>query len=70
MAFKSTRNVVYSCKYPVVRCPKYRHRVQVNDVNERLKAILREVTNETRSAIIEIDGMPDHVSVLVERHDL
>ena len=40
--YKSNRNVVYSCKYHVVWCPKYRRRVLVNGVGERLKAILRE----------------------------
>ena len=29
MDYKSNRNVVYSCKYHVVRCPKYRRRVLV-----------------------------------------
>lgn len=66
MEYKSNRNVVYSCKYHVVWCPKYRRGVLVNGVDERLKAILREVAGETRSEIIEIEVMPDHVHVLVE----
>lgn len=66
MAYKSNRNVVYSCKYHVVWCPKYRRRVLVNGVDERLKAILREVADETRSEVIEFEVMPDHVHVLVE----
>jgi putative transposase len=64
--YKSNRNVVYSCKYHVVWCPKYRRPVLVNGVGERLKAILREVADETRSEIIEDEVMPDHVHVLVE----
>jgi len=64
--YKSNRNVVYSCKYHVVWCPKYRRSVLVNGVDERLKAILREVADETRSEIIEFEVMPDHVHVLVE----
>lgn len=66
MEYKSNRNVVYSCKYHVVWCPKYRRRVLVNGVDERLKAILLEVADETRSEIIELEVMPDHVHVLVE----
>lgn len=66
MEYKSNRNVVYSCKYHVVWCPKYRRSVLVNGVDERLKAILREVADETRSEIIEFEVMPDHVHVLVE----
>jgi putative transposase len=66
MEYKSNRNVVYSCKYHVVWCPKYRRSVLVNGVDERLKAILREVADETRSELIEFEVMPDHVHVLVE----
>jgi putative transposase len=35
-------------------------------VDERLKAILREVITETRSGVIELEVMPDHVHLLVE----
>lgn len=66
MEYKSNRNVVYSCKYHVVWCPKYRRRVLVNGVDERLKEILQEVARETRSEIIELEVMSDHVHVLVE----
>lgn len=41
--FKSNNNVVYSCKYHVVFCPKYRRKVLVNGVDERLKAMIREI---------------------------
>jgi putative transposase len=66
MEYESNRNVVYSCKYHVVWCPKYRRRVLVNGLDERLKAILREVAEKTHSEIIEVEVMPDHVHVLVE----
>jgi putative transposase len=45
---------------------KYRRKVLVNGVDERLKAILREVAEETHSELIEFEVMPDHVHVLVE----
>lgn len=64
--FKSNRNVVYSCQYHVIWCPKYRRKVLVNGVDERLKAILREVAGERQAEIIELEIMPDHVHLLVE----
>lgn len=64
--FKSNNNVVYSCKYHVVWCPKYRRKVLVNGVDTRLKEILQEVVSETTGEILEIEVMPDHVHVLVE----
>ena len=64
--FKSNRNVVYSCQYHVVWCPKYRRKVLTGGVDERLKAILREVAGERQAEIIELGIMPDHVHLLVE----
>ncbi|WP_156040067.1 IS200/IS605 family transposase [Alicyclobacillus macrosporangiidus] len=66
MEYKSNRNVVYSCKYHVVWCPKYRRKVLVNGVDERLKEILQDVAAERRAEIIEMEVMPDHVHLLVE----
>jgi putative transposase len=63
--FQSSRNVVYSCQYHVVWCPKYRRRVLVQGVDERLKRILHEVATERRAEIIEMEVMPDHVHLLV-----
>jgi putative transposase len=66
MEYKSNRNVVYSCKYHVVWCPKFRRPVLMNGVNERLKTIIREVVLETRSELIDLEVMSDHVHLLVE----
>jgi putative transposase len=66
MQFKSNRHVIYSCKYHVVFCPKYRRAVLVAKVDERLKAIIREVIAETSSELIELEVMPDHVHLLVD----
>ena len=66
MRCKSNRNVVYSCKYHVVWCPKYRRPVLVNGVDGRLKDIIRETCAEIHAAQIEMEVMPDHVHLLVE----
>ncbi|WP_419187093.1 IS200/IS605 family transposase [Allomeiothermus silvanus] len=66
MEYKSNRNVVYSCKYHVVWCPKYRRKVLVGGVEERLKEILLAIADERRAEIIEMEVMPDHVHLLVE----
>jgi putative transposase len=66
MGYKSNRNVIYSCKYHVVWCPKYRRPVLANGVDVRLKAIIAEVVAETESELIEAEVMPDHVHLLVE----
>lgn len=66
MEYKSNQNIVYSCKYHVVWCPKYRRRVLTSEVEERLKAIVHEVAQERQADIIELEVMPDHVHLLVE----
>ncbi len=66
MGYKSNHNVVYSCKYHVIWCPKYRRRVLVAGVDERLKAIIHAVAEERTAEIIEVEVMPDHVQLLVE----
>ena len=66
MEYKSNRNIVYSCKYHVVFCPKYRRRVLVDGVDERFKEIAREVAEDLRFEIIEMEVMPDRVHLLLE----
>jgi putative transposase len=50
----------------VVWCPKFRRSVLINGVDERLKSILLEVAEETRSEVIEMEIMPDYVHLLME----
>jgi putative transposase len=66
MKYKSNRNVVYSCKYHVVWCPKYRRKVLVDGVDERLKEILYAAAEERQAEIIELEVMPDQVHLLIE----
>jgi putative transposase len=64
--YKSNNNVVYSCKYHVVWCPKYRRSVLVKPVDARLKALIRETVAARRCEVVELEVMPDHVHLLVE----
>lgn len=64
--YKSNLNVVYSCKYHVIWCPKYRRSVLVKGVDVRLKEIIQGVAAECNSEILELEVMPDHVHLLVE----
>jgi REP-associated tyrosine transposase len=66
ISYKSNNNVVYSCKYHVVWCPKYRRGVLVNGVDARLKDIIQSVCAESRAELLKLEVMPDHVHLLVE----
>jgi putative transposase len=66
MKYKSNNNIVYSCKYHVVWCPKYRRKVLTGKVEARLKELIQETCLELQSELIELELMPDHVHLLVE----
>ena len=66
MEYKSNNNVVYSCKYHVVWCPKYRRSVLVDGIDVRLKELIRETCERLSVEIIEMEIMPDHVHLLLE----
>lgn len=66
MKFRSNNSVVWSCKYHVVFCPKYRRKVLVPPIDDRLKTIIREACAEADSKLIEMEVMPDHVHLLLE----
>jgi putative transposase len=66
IACKSNRNVYYSCKYHVVWCPKYRRKVLILGIAERLKQIIFEACQEHQADILSIEILPDHVHLLVE----
>ena len=65
MKYKSNRNIVFSCNYHVVFCPKYRRPVLVDGVDERFKEIAWEVAGELGFEIAEMEVMPDHVHLLL-----
>lgn len=64
--YKSNNNIVYSCKYHVVWCPKYRRKVLVRGVDLRMKELVQEVCLEINVYLIEMEIMPDHVHLLLE----
>ena len=66
MKYKSNNNVVYSCKYHVVWCSKYRRKVLTGEVAERLRELIIQRCNEIYAEIIEMEIMPDHVHLLIE----
>jgi putative transposase len=57
---------VYSLKYHVVWCPKYRRKVLVPPVDARLKELLYEKAAELGAEIHALDVMPDHVHLFLE----
>ena len=64
--YAKNAGAVFSLKYHVVWCPKYRRPVLVKPVDARLKAMLRRKAEELGLIIHEMEVMPDHVHLFVE----
>lgn len=64
-AYKSNRNVFYTCHYHVVWCPKYRRKVLIGPIEMRLKEIIGQVCQQCQAEVEELEIMPDHVHLLV-----
>src|SRR5256884_3809238 len=62
---KTKNNIAYNCHYHVVFCPKYRRKVLINGVDERLKTILIETIEKWGQELVECEIMPDHVHLLI-----
>lgn len=63
--YKSNNNVVYSCKYHIVWCPKYRRKVLVGNVETRLKKLVKQICEELGVDLVEMEVMPDHIHLLL-----
>ena len=57
---------IFSLKVHLVWCPKYRRKVLVNGVDERLKTLLMEKSQERGFVIHAMEVMPDHVHLFLE----
>jgi putative transposase len=59
------RGYVYSIKYHLVWCIKYRKKILVDKVSEKLKEILLVIAKENKFSIIELSTDKDHVHMLI-----
>jgi len=66
ITYRSNRNVVFSCKYHVVWCPKYRRKILTGKVEGRLKDIIREICEEKDAQLLEVECDRDHIHILLD----
>ena len=64
--YRLNAGAVYSLKYHLVWCPKYRRSVLVDKVATRLKELLNKKATEMKAIIHSLEVMPDHVHLFVE----
>src|SRR4030081_3801245 len=63
--YSKNAGAVFSLKYHIVWCPKYRKKVLVGDVQIRLKNVLYATAAQYGVLIEAMEVMPDHVHLFV-----
>jgi len=64
--YAKNAGAVFSLKYHLVWCPKYRRSVLTPPVDDRLKVLLAEIATELGMSIHTLEVMPDHVHIFIE----
>ena len=63
--YKRHNKAVYLCNYHIIWCPKYRRKLLVGDLKNRLEEIIKDALYEKGAEIVSMEVMPDHVHLLV-----
>ena len=61
-----SNTTVFNIGYHIIWCPKYRRKVLVNEVEDRLKKLLVEKAEEIGCEISIQEVMPDHVHIFIK----
>lgn len=64
--YAKNAGAVFSLKFHLVWCPKYRRTVLVDAVEVRLREMLLEIAAELSVTVHALEIMPDHVHLFVE----
>ena len=59
------RGYVYLIKYHIVWCTKYRHKVLVDEIDDKLKEIIEGIAKDNNFTIEEMETDLDHVHLLI-----
>lgn len=64
--YAKNSSAVFSLKYHLVWCPKYRRPVLEGAIEKRLREVLEDVREEHVWTIHALEVMPDHVHLFIE----
>jgi putative transposase len=65
VSLKSTSHAVYEAKYHLVWCPKYRKKVLVGEVRERVKQLFHIIAEQFDFEIDRCEVAEDHIHILL-----
>lgn len=61
-----SNTTIFNIAYHIIWCPKYRRKVLVNEIEDRLKTLLVEKAKEIGCEISIQEVMPDHVHIFIK----
>lgn len=64
--WRKNNTCVYNLGFHLIWCPKYRRKVLVNGIDERIKTLLSEKAKERGWTIEQMEVMPDHVHIFIK----
>lgn len=64
--YKKNNNIVFSCKYHVIFCPKYRRNVLNDPIGKSFMEIVKQLSQELDFDVEAMEVMPDHVHLLID----
>jgi len=64
--WKSGTNCIFNVGYHFIWCPKYRRKVLVDAVENRLKAVMKLKAKQLGVEIVSLEILPDHVHLFVK----
>jgi len=62
----TSNKAVFNVAYHLIWCPKYRRKVLVGKIKNRLKKLLNEKAEQIKIRIEKMEIMPDHVHLFVK----
>ena len=63
--WKTSKTAVFNLSYHLIWCPKYRRKVLVGDIKDRLIQLLNKKADELELEIVETNIQSDHVHLFV-----
>ena len=64
--YTTNSHCVYNISYHLIWCPKYRKKILVNGIDDRLKFLLSQKSRQIGISIAKMEVMPDHVHLFVK----
>jgi len=64
--YKTDHSIVFSCQYHVIGCPKYRRKVLVPPIDQRLKELIQEKQAAYGYEVLAMEVMPDQVQLILD----